>query len=448
MVLQSAVSLTFGLAFFGLWKGFQRPAAGKWAVAWIVYATGVVFSALGVGFGFGTTSPPIVRALLQQPLLLGVVLFRAGTDALVDEFKVERYVVAGAAVLVMFIAVREADARGLVAMSPSMASYILPRIAMGVLYAWAAWPLRLLARKRWAEGYTLMAAALACLSVRMFVSAGYDLWQTGHGATARAENPWLTVAQLAFLIAFGVATAFVLVEASAAVQRRLEAAVQQSSRMDSLGRMARGVSHDFNNMLAVMSAGVELAMAEIPEGHPSRRDLTLVREAAVRGETLTRQLATFARDRPPASERFDVRDRLASLERVIAVAVGGVITIRMVHADQPLFVRADPGQFDQAIMNLAMNARDAMPSAGRLTIQSAQDAGWARVVVEDTGVGIPAANLDRIFEPFFTTKAEGKGSGLGLANAYAFARQAGGSLGVESQEGVGTRFSLSVPLDA
>jgi two-component system cell cycle sensor histidine kinase/response regulator CckA len=247
-----------------------------------------------------------------------------------------------------------------------------------------------------------------------------------------------------------------------AAQRQLEAALLQRSRMDSLGRMAGSIAHDFNNMLTVIKGGLDLALEDVPADSRSRQDLDTVRTAAMRGEALTRQLLTFARQRPPTSEQFDVRDRLASLEGVVAMAVGRAIRIRTVRSDQALLVRADPDQFDQVIMNLAINARDAMPSGGELTIQSMVSTvngmgeapepmaatAWARVVVEDTGVGIPAANIHRIFEPFFTTKAEGHGNGLGLASAYGFARQAGGRVSVESTEGVGTRFFLDLPLDS
>jgi signal transduction histidine kinase len=233
-----------------------------------------------------------------------------------------------------------------------------------------------------------------------------------------------------------------------AVQRQLEAALQQASRMESLGRMAGGVAHDFNNMLSVITGGLDLAMAKIPVDSACRSGLDLVRAAAARGEALTRQLLTFARQRPSASARFDVSDRLSSLRGVVEVAVGRTVTVHVIPCEQALFIRADPSQFDQVIMNLAINARDAMPEGGRLTIRSVAAAGAAQVVVEDTGVGISQANIDKIFEPFFTTKAEGRGTGLGLASAYAFALQASGTLSVESTEGVGTRFFLTMPLDA
>ncbi len=258
----------------------------------------------------------------------------------------------------------------------------------------------------------------------------------------------------------GIGPAMVLSVRDMAAQRQLEAMLRHTRRMDALGRMAGNVAHDFNNTLTAIMGGLELAMENVPADNPMRRHLDLTQEAAGRGAALTRQLLTFARQMPASSERFDVRDRLAALEGMVGMAVGRSVRVRIERGQDALPVRADAGQFDQVIMNLAINARDAMPSGGQLTIVSKigkmHDIGQpsaeaatscARVVVEDTGVGIPAAIVDRIFEPFFTTKEEGRGTGLGLASAYGFARQAGGGLFVESIEGVGTRFRLDLPLD-
>jgi PAS domain S-box-containing protein len=596
MALQGAVSLTFGLAFLGLWWGFHRPAAARWAVAWLVYAVGVIAAAVGVAFGVGLTFGPLGRAMVALPLQVGVVLFRAGTDAVVEPgaLKVKRYVIASLIILGVLMAFREAELLGLVHEAPSVGPYILPRALMGVSYAWAAWPLRTAARPRWAEGCALMAGALVCLSLRMFASAGYEIWQISHDAPGRPESPALTVAQICLLIGFGVATALMLVEAERveavrtaktiqetadalrasearfrfvvehssdvqviagadgrikyvapscerligfppsafegrpflnlvhpddrenvkaawarmqsdphgrrpptairiqhasgawlpfdvsgqlvpqegtgpamvlsvrdmAAQRQLESMLRQTRRMDALGRMAGNVAHDFNNTLTAIMGGLELVMENAPADGPMRRHLEVTQQAARRGAALTRQLLTFARQLPASSERFDVRDRLAALEGMVGMAVGRSVRVRIERGPEALPVRADAGQFDQVIMNLAINARDAMPSGGQLTIVSrigkmhdigdhsaAASTSCAQVVVEDTGVGIPAAIVDRIFEPFFTTKEEGQGTGLGLASAYGFARQAGGGLFVDSTEGVGTRFRLDLPLD-
>jgi PAS domain S-box-containing protein len=596
MALQGAVSLTFGLAFLGLWRGFQRPTAIRWAAAWLTYSVGVVFTATNIGLAIGGDFGPVGRALQALPLQLGVVLFRAGTDSLVgrERVKAARYAVAGALIFGILIAFREVEALGPVAIHPSVGGFILPRVLMGLTYAWALWPLRALARPRWAEGCAVMAATLVCLSLRMFVSAGYEVWQIQHGAAGRPESLLLTVLQVCFLIAFGVATALVLVEAERleavraaqtiqqtadalrasearfrfvvehssdvqviagadgrikyvapscerliglppsafegrpflnlihpddresvrsawarmqsdpqgrrpptairiqhasgewlpfdvsgqlvpqegtgpamvlsvrdmAAQRHLETILRQTRRMDALGRMAGNVAHDFNNTLTAVMGGLELAMENLPADSSMRRQLDLTQQAAQRGAALTRQLLTFARQMPASSERFDVRDRLAALEGMVGMAVGRSVRVRFELGQEALPVRADAGQFDQVIMNLAINARDAMPSGGQLTIVSkigkmhdigqppvAAAPSCAQVVVEDTGVGIPAAIVDRIFEPFFTTKDEGRGTGLGLASAYGFARQAGGGLFVDSTEGVGTRFRLDLPLD-
>jgi PAS domain S-box-containing protein len=599
MALQGAVSLTFGLAFLGLWIAFQREMAIRWTIAWLVNGLGVVFAAMGIGFQFGANSSPFGQALLSLPLQLGVVLFRAGTDSIVEPGvpRNRRYIAAGVAIFAVFLGLHELQASGLTHVPPAFVSYMLPRILMGISYAWAAWPLRTVLRRRWAEGVALMSAALVCLSVRMFGSAGYELWQIAHGAADRPESTLLTVAQVCLLIVFGLATALVLVEAERleavraadtirqtadalrvsearfrfvvehtsdaqvitgvdtriqyaapscerlfgltpsefegqtlldlthaedretmsravsriqadpaghpppiavrlrhrsgdwlpfdvtgqlvpaddhagatlvlsirdmAAQRQLEAALVQTRQMDSLGRMAGNIAHDFNNILTLIVGGLALVMEGLPADSPVREDVDLVQTAATSGATLTRQLLTFARRAPPATERFDVRDRIDSLEAMVGMAVGRDVLVRIGRSDDPLLVRVDPGQFDQVMMNLAINARDAMPSGGQLTIQSRlatasetsslieprAKLAWARIIVEDTGVGVPAAILDRIFEPFFTTKKEGRGTGLGLSNAYGFARQAGGRLSVQSTEGVGTRLLLDLPLDS
>jgi signal transduction histidine kinase/ActR/RegA family two-component response regulator len=220
MALQGAVSLTFGLAFLGLWKGFHRPTAIRWALAWLMYALGVIFAALGIGLRFGAGWPPVGLAVLGLPLQLGVVLFRAGTDSLTESGapRAKRYAIAGIAIVAIIAAVRQIDALGVAHLPPTFGPFILPRLLMGVSYAWALWPLRTVVRTRWAEGVALMAVALACLSVRMFGAIGFEAWQIAHGVSNRPESALLTIAQVCLLIVFGVATALVLVEAE-----RLEA---------------------------------------------------------------------------------------------------------------------------------------------------------------------------------------------------------------------------------
>ena len=154
-----------------------------------MYAVGVVFGALGIGLGFGAGFSPVAKALLVLPLQFGVVLFRAGTDSLIEreELKVARYMTAGVIIFGIFIVLREVEAARILPIRSEVPTYILPRILMGVSYAWAAWPLRTLARRRWAEGHALMAGALVCLSARMFASAGYEVMQAENGEDALSK---------------------------------------------------------------------------------------------------------------------------------------------------------------------------------------------------------------------------------------------------------------------
>jgi signal transduction histidine kinase/CheY-like chemotaxis protein len=240
MALQGAVSLTFGLAFLGLWRGFQRPMALWWASAWLVYAVGVVFAGLGIGLRFGAGWPPVGLALLALPLQLGVMLFRAVTDSLTEPSasRARRYVTAAVAIFVIVVTVRQIEAWGVTPLPTAIGPFILPRLLMGVSYAWVAWPLRRVARRRWAEGVGLMAIALVGLSLRMFAAVGFEVWQIAHGARNHPENPVLTIAQVCLLIVFGVATALVLVEA----ERR--DAVQAAHTMQTTADALRASEHE------------------------------------------------------------------------------------------------------------------------------------------------------------------------------------------------------------
>jgi signal transduction histidine kinase len=208
-----------------------------------------------------------------------------------------------------------------------------------------------------------------------------------------------------------------------------------------------------------MVVGLDLARDSIPAG-TQVPGLDVIEQASKQGVALTRQLLAFARQAPEALVRFDAAERVASIENMLRLVVGRMVQLEVVGTSQRLHVRADPTQFEQVIVNLAVNARDAMPAGGKLTIAVAlaapavgptrnppPDKSLVRVTLQDTGSGISPAILDRLFEPFFTTKEPGRGTGLGLATAYGFARQAGGTLSVESTEGVGTIVRLELPLD-
>ena len=319
---------------------------------------------------------------------------------------------------------------------------------MGAGYGWAVLPLLRMRASRPRQGIGLLRIALGLLSLRMFLAAGYEMLQIARGLPRQPESPVLTVAQLSLLIVFGLATAIALIDAEREAQVRLEGALLQAQRLDSLGHMAGGIAHDFNNTLFSIVGGVELALEEASRGEPVVLSLTNIGRAAERGASLTKQLLMFARRQTVRPQRFDAGAQAAGLESMLTAVLGRRIQLHLARSPEPCGICADPTQFDQVLLNLAINARDAMPDGGRVMIQVSATRDTVRIAVEDTGHGIAASTLPHIFEPFFTTKAEDRGTGLGLSTAYGFARQAGGMLSVESTEGVGTRFFVDLPLVA
>ncbi|WP_233236238.1 PAS domain-containing sensor histidine kinase [Bordetella sp. LUAb4] len=235
-------------------------------------------------------------------------------------------------------------------------------------------------------------------------------------------------------------------------------ALSQAQKMEAIGRLTGGVAHDFNNLLTVIRSSAELLRR--PDLAPEKRDrfLAAIVDTAARAGELTRQLLAFARKQPLRPETFDVAQRLKGMEHIILTSVGSPIRVELdlpAGLDQ---IRADPSQFETAVLNLVVNARDAMPRGGALRIAAwntdklpavrnhagAQGA-FVAVSVRDTGSGIPPDVLSRIFEPFFTTKGVNQGTGLGLSQAYGFAKQSGGEVDVQTELGVGTTFTLYFP---
>jgi two-component system, cell cycle sensor histidine kinase and response regulator CckA len=238
---------------------------------------------------------------------------------------------------------------------------------------------------------------------------------------------------------------------------RLEAQLRQSQKMEAIGQLAGGVAHDFNNLLQVIAGYTDMAMAGLDAGDRRRADLAEVKKAAARATSLTRQLLTFGRREEYNPECIDLNDVISNMTRMLRRVIGEHVelNVRSLGALRP--VCADIGQMEQVLMNLSINARDAMPGGGRITIETgnipaedaffqrhAEAAGKAYVLfsVSDTGVGIPREVQERIFEPFFTTKDVGAGTGLGLATVYAIVRRQGGVIEVESEAGKGTTFRI------
>jgi signal transduction histidine kinase len=232
-------------------------------------------------------------------------------------------------------------------------------------------------------------------------------------------------------------------------RRRMDEAAADASRLEALGRLAGGVAHDFNNLMTAVVGYTGLIAQSLPAGDPQQADLAEIEKAATRAGELTQQLLAFARRRVIEPKLVDVSGLVQGFMRLISPLFGSAVRLRINTAEDLPPVRLDPVQFEQVLMNLAVNARDAMPNGGDLSIEVAPTAyrggQGVRLSVRDTGVGMSAEVLAHIWEPFYTTKEFGRGTGLGLATVHGLVHQAGGEIGVESTLGVGTVFHVLLP---
>ncbi len=234
-------------------------------------------------------------------------------------------------------------------------------------------------------------------------------------------------------------------------------ALRQAQKMEAVGQLTGGIAHDFNNLLTVIRSSADLLRKRDLPADRQRRYVDAISDTADRAAKLTGQLLSFSRRQALQAEVFDAAERVERIGEMLRTLLGSRIELVIDAVQGSCFVSADPGQFETLLVNLAVNARDAMDGEGRLTIHvspaprpaaakgALSDPGFVAMLVSDTGVGIPPELAERVFEPFFTTKEVGKGTGLGLSQVYGFVKQSGGEIEVQSSLGVGTTFTILLP---
>lgn len=239
--------------------------------------------------------------------------------------------------------------------------------------------------------------------------------------------------------------------------KRLEQQLRQAQKMEAIGRLAGGVAHDFNNLLTIITGYTQLSLQDLK--NPARSNLEQIMKAAERAGALTQQLLAFSRRQALEPRIFDLNELVVNMEKMLRRVLGEDIDLVTLAKAKPAKVKADPNQMEQVIMNLTVNARDALPAGGKITVETAnvemgehfgeqqqvRPGSYVMLAISDNGSGMDSETLAHAFEPFFTTKQSGKGTGLGLATVYGIVRQSGGSIEAYSEPGMGTAMKVFLP---
>jgi signal transduction histidine kinase len=468
-VLQTAIICAFALSTFGVAYTLRRPAMRALSEIWALYVgtaiAGTIGSAMNAAASpsplvsfFMTLSPALVVASL--PANLEMVASIAERPRPLTKFPMAALWLGLAAFVVIY--------GGEIALVPRLNPAFWPRLftttiyAVSFVYAWSE-SKRATAH---ASALRLLAAGFGLMGARVFINIlfGFDFIRS---SSETFNSSVVTMVQVFSIVIFGAFALLAVLDqertailAQAALLREAEAGVATSRRFASLGRLSAGIAHDFNNILSTIVASAGLARLAARNAKPLDDEHTVIEDAVSHATELTRQLQLFARNEESAPVVFDVNMRLANVTAMLDRLLGRNMALVLDSGNDALDTKMDPSRFEQIVLNLVVNARDAMTRGGTITIETAAElvrvprklgdvvlapASYVRLSVSDTGDGIPAHVLPHIFEPFFTTKAEGGGSGIGLATCQSIAVEAGGAIGVHSTAGSGSRFDVYLP---
>jgi len=471
-LLQAVVAVSFAAAQHGVADHFDRPAMRALSTLWRLLALAAVVNIFSSWSGAVWGNRELSRALnsvVVGLLAAGIPYVQRATDALGRLAPPPRQV---ARLAVMWgVAIGAVHAFGVFGLGTAMPDVRLAAVtysrtlkfvvlSVPAFIAWGAF----LTAEQHRRALRLLAIGCSALAVRQAISVALGLRVGMPDLPFTAVVAAIGIEAIAIML-FGVMSLLAnTAEEVSIVQRQSETLVQAEARlaagerMESLGRLAAGVAHDFNNVLQVIRLSAASVRPSLADPH-DRAALDDVDAATTHGAALVSQLLTFARQQSQDPKRFDALERLRGLttllQRVVGVEAECTIDVETGMA----VIVMDPAQFEQIAINLVANARDAIRSGGRVTVQldvvalggeMAERAGvvpgdYARLAVSDTGHGIPADIQNRIFEPFFTTKDQGQGSGLGLAMVHGIVRRAGGNVTMDTAPGRGTRFEVFLP---
>ena len=470
--LQAVVASSFAAVQHGVAAHFDRPAMRALARFWRLLAAAAILNIFSSWAGAVWNNKELSRAIntvVVALLAAGVPYIQLATDALASTDRPRRRTIRNALVwAASAFVLHAAGAFGFGAALPNLRvvavsfSRVL-KLAVLTVPAQIAWTAfgRAHQHKR---ALRLLAIGCSALAMRQAIAVVLGFRVGMPDLPFAAVVAAITIEVLAIML-FGVmsllattAEELAVAQRQSEVLARAEARIASGERMESLGRLAAGVAHDFNNVLQVVRLASGSLRPTLAGGN-DRAILDDVDVATNHGAALVSQLLTFARQQPQDATCFDACDRLRSLTPILQRVAGKHVDLTMSVSDDAAIILMDPAQFEQVAINLVSNARDAIPDTGRIGVRldvvlSGDDAckrgnvppgDYARLTVEDNGHGIPDEIRGRIFEPFFTTKESGHGSGLGLPMVHGIVRRAAGSIVVESTQGSGTRFDVYLP---